>query len=191
MSDPVRRGPVAACALTLAILAAPRLVAAAPCDTAGPTLTVDGITCQLAGVHTFTSVTLRNGAVVEVVPYAGGSLTATGNLELRAPSITIDATSRIVARGAGYQTRICGDGGGPNPAAGGQGGCAVRDSGGGGAHVGRGGRGTKDISGTQSFPRDFEEDCGNSVVYDAGGVPSCSDQSNCRAGRWCRCARRW
>ncbi|MEZ4399500.1 MAG: MopE-related protein [Kofleriaceae bacterium] len=156
--------------------------AAAPCDTAGPAFVVDNLTCQLSGVYTFTSVTLRNNATVEVVPYAGGSKLATGNLELRAPIITIDATSRIVAKGAGYQTLICGDGGGPNPAAGGQGGCAVRDSGGGGAHFGRGGRGTKDISGTQSFPRDFEEDCGNSVVYNASGVPSCAVTTNCRAG---------
>jgi len=177
-----RRGAIAGCAIALVFLVAPRSSAAAPCNTAGPALVVDGITCQLSGVYTFTSVTIRNGGVIEVVPYAGGSKLATGNLELRAPTITIDATSRIVAKGAGYQTRICGDGSGPTAAAGGQGGCAVRDSGGGGAHFGRGGRGTKDIAGTQSFPRDFEEDCGNSVVHDAGGVPSCSDTSNCRAG---------
>ena len=41
--------------------------------------------------------------------------------------------------------------------AGGRGGCAVWDSGGGGAHFGRGGRGT--IDGPTMFPRDYEENC--------------------------------
>ena len=167
-------------ALAIALAAGPAI--AAPCDTSSGALVVNGITCQLSGVHTLTSVQLLNGAVVEVVPYAGGDKRVTGNLELRAPSITIDATSRITARGRGYQTQICGDGGGPTAAAGGQGGCAVLDSGGGGAHVGGGGRGTKDISGTQQFPRDFEEDCGNTVVYDGSGAPSCTDTTGCRAG---------
>jgi formylglycine-generating enzyme required for sulfatase activity len=36
-----------------------------------------------------------------------------GNLELRATTIAIDATSRIAARGAGYQTSACSDGQGP------------------------------------------------------------------------------
>jgi len=164
------------------VLAAPAVAAAAPCVSTGPAFAVDGLTCQLAGVYTFTSVSLTNGATVEVVPYTGGDKRLTGSLELRAPTITIDASSRIVARGAGYQTAICGDGQGPNGAAGGRGGCAVRDSGGGGAHFGRGGRGTKDITGTQSFPRDFEESCGNSVVYNASGVPSCSVITDCRSG---------
>jgi len=158
------------------------IAAAAPCNTAGPDLTVDGITCELSGVYTFGTVSIVNGGRINVVPYAGGDKRATGSLELRAATITIDATSRIVARGSGYQTAICGDGQGPTAIAGGRGGCAVRDSGGGGAHFGRGGRGTKDIAPPQQFPRDFEEDCGNSVVYSGTGVPSCSNTSNCRAG---------
>ncbi|MEZ4364684.1 MAG: hypothetical protein R2939_00145, partial [Kofleriaceae bacterium] len=243
----------------VAMCATARLAAAAPCNTSGPDLVVDGITCQLGGVHAFTSVTVTNGGVIEVPAYVGGDKRATGNLELRAQTITVSATSRITARGRGYQTPVCGDGAGPwsktgtgdtlakagstmtltdagaaftaadigrpitingatstgnrgvytitavlsatqlrytNSAGvaeafpgtwiidghGGQGGCAVRDSGGGGAHFGGGGRGTKDISGAQQFPRDFEEDCGNSVVYDGMGSPTCADKTDCRAG---------
>ena len=158
------------------------IAVAAPCDTTGANLTVDGITCQLSGVYTFGSVSIINGGRIEVVAYAGGDKRMSGNLELRATTITIDATSRIVARGAGYQTLACGDGQGPTAVAGGRGGCAVRDSGGGGAHFGRGGRGTKDIGGVQQFPRDFEEDCGNSVAYNAMGVASCPVRTDCRAG---------
>src|SRR5690349_16928660 len=83
---------------------------AAPCNTAGPDLTVNGITCSMSGVFTFGTVQVINGGVIQVTPYAGGSKTATGNLELRAHAITVDATSKIVARGDGYQTKICGDG---------------------------------------------------------------------------------
>jgi hypothetical protein len=170
-------------ALAVALMVAVgRTAAAAPCVPTGTTLVVDNISCELSGVRTFSSVRIVNGGVLTVAPYNGTDKTATGNLELRSDSITVDATSKIVARGTGYQTPICGDGAGPNVTAGGQGGCAVFDSGGGGAHFGRGGRGTKDIAGTQQFPRDFEEDCGNSVVYDVNGVPSCSTRSNCRAG---------
>jgi uncharacterized protein (TIGR03382 family) len=153
---------------------------AAPCDTTGANLVVDGITCELSGVHTFTAVSVINGGVINVNGYSGGDKNLTGNLELRAGTIVVDATSKIVARGAGYQALICGDGPGPNATAGGRGGCAVSDSGGGGAHFGRGGRGTTDISPPQQFPRDFEEDCGNSVTYDGTGVPTCSDRSGCR-----------
>jgi len=227
-------------------------VAAAPCNTVGANLVVDGITCQLSGVFTFDSVQVINGGAIEVNPHDGSaSKVGTGNLELRATTITIDATSRITAKGRGYQTKICGDGSGPltatgtgdslvfatnvvtltdaaglfmpghvgrtitisgatatannniftittfisptqirysNPAgvtqaafagtwaiddgSAGQGGCAVSDSGGGGAHFGGGGRGTNDISGAQTFPADFEEDCGNTVLYGPG--PSCT-----------------
>ncbi len=227
--------------------------AAAPCPTAGPNLALTNTTCQLSGVFTFTAITLVN-STIEVNPYVGGSKTATGNLELRARTISIDATSKITAKGAGYQTPICGDGTGPlsvtgtgdaftrtgnvmtltdaaglfraghvgrsvivynagaafaanngvftitavlgptqiqftnaaglvqaaftgnwiiDDGAAGQGGCAVRDSGGGGAHFGRGGRGTNDIAGTQTFPADFEEDCGNTVTY-TGATPACN-----------------
>ncbi len=152
---------------------------AAPCNTAGPDLVVDGITCQLSGVHTFDEVRVVNGGVIEVNPHDGSAnKILTGNLELRARQITIGANSRITARGRGYQTRICGNGTGPNATAGGRGGCALRDSGGGGAHFGAGGRGTKDNP--TIFPNHFEEDCGNSVTYNGSGVPSCSNVADCR-----------
>ncbi len=249
----------------LAVCALARGATAAPCNTAGPNLILNGPaqSCSMSGVFTFTTVSLTNGAVVDVVGHDGtANKTATGNLELRASTITIDATSKITARGSGYQTRICGDGSGPLTARGtgdtftkagnvmtltdaaglfapghvgrtltifgattaannglftitavvsatqirytnaagvaqafpgswlvddgsaGQGGCAVRDSGGGGAHFGSGGRGTNDISGTQTFPADFEEDCGNSASYNGSGTPACnvgaSPTGNCR-----------
>ena len=164
---------VAACALA-------GTAAAAPCVTTNSDFVVDGITCTLSGVWTFNTVTVKNGGVITVSPFTSGDKTLTGNLELRAKTITVDATSKIVAKGAGYQTQICGNGNGPNAAAGGRGGCALLDSGGGGAHFGRGGRGTTDITPPQQFPRDFEEDCGNSVVYNGSGVPSCSNTTGCR-----------
>ncbi len=169
------------CVIALATLSG-REASAAPCATTGGNLVVDGIICQLSGVRTYGTVSIRNGGVVEVVTYDGGNKANTGNLELRARTITIDATSRITARGAGYQTLICGNGAALTATGGGRGGCAVRDSGGGGAHFGRGGRGTTDISGAQQFPRDFEEDCGNSVVYTMAGVPSCTAVNDCRTG---------
>jgi hypothetical protein len=139
---------VLAVASSVASLALASRAAAAPCNVAGPDLilTGAGASCSMSGVHTFGTVSITGGAVVTVDPYAGGDKALTGNLELRANTITVDATSRIDAKGRGYQTRICGDGQGPTAAAAGQGGCAVRDSGGGGAHFGGGGRGTKDIS---------------------------------------------
>src|SRR5690606_21635842 len=85
-------------------------------------------------------------------------------------------------RGAGYSTVRCGDGVGPTVAAGGAGGCSVYDSGGGGAHFGRGGRGTIDcfICGSATscqFPQEFEADCGNTL--NAGGT-ACSSNTACR-----------
>jgi len=166
-------------AVVMALLAAARRGEAAPCNTTGPNLTVNGITCQLSGVWRFDQVSVTNGGVIEVNPYDGsGNKVATGNLELRARRITVDTTSKITARGRGYQTRICGNGTGPTATAAGRGGCALRDSGGGGAHFGAGGRGTKDNPG--SFPAGYEEDCGNSVTYNGAGVPSCSATGDCR-----------
>ncbi|MCA9676094.1 MAG: hypothetical protein KC464_13730, partial [Myxococcales bacterium] len=163
-------------AAALGVCAVPAIARAAPCDTSGPDLVVSGITCQLSGVHTFGTVQVIDGGRIEVVPYAGGDPSLTGNLELRAHAITIDATSAITARGVGYQTPLCGDGVQPGAVA--AGGCSVRDSGGGGSHFGGGGRGTKDCPGGGcSFPRDWEEDCGNSLN---GGGTACSDVSNCR-----------
>jgi len=145
---------------------------------------VDGLACELAGVHTFDAVRIINGGVITVDPFDGIDRINSGNLELRADTIFVDATSSIVARGSGYQTVRCGDGGAPaaSPLSGGQGGCSVRDSGGGGAHFGAGGRGTKDCfvvdpADSCQFPDEFSEDCGNTL---AGDGSSCTDRSDCR-----------
>ncbi|MFO8072772.1 MAG: MopE-related protein [Polyangia bacterium] len=150
-------------------------------------LTVDGETVYMHGRHQYDSVEVVNGGRIVVDAHAGGEPTpdGTGNLELIAPYIYIDATSSIDADGAGYQSLRCGDGTGPTGSAGGIGGCAVHDSGGGGAHFGIGGRGTKDfdhgLCGSPDpdppFPYMFEEDCGNSLNGDG---TSCTDDSDCR-----------
>lgn len=154
------------CAGVLALGALTVPAAAAPCPTAGPDLILTNTTCQMSGVFTFDTVTLTN-STIQVNSYTGGSKTATGNLELRAKTITIDATSKISARGTGYQTRLCGNGAGPTATAAGRGGCSVRDSGGGGAHFGNGGRGT--IDNPASFPAGYEEDCSQPPSPPAGG----------------------
>ena len=145
-------------------------------------LLVDGTTVTMGGEHRYNTVRVINGGVIQVPQYDGADRANTGNLVLIADSIEVDANSRIDARGAGYQTPRCGDGTGPTPAAAGQGGCGVRDSGGGGAHFGRGGRGTKDcflFGSTTScqFPQEFEDDCGNTL---AGDGLSCTDRTDCR-----------
>jgi len=134
---------------------------AAPCVITAGVLDVSN-TCQLGGIVTVDTARVRSGGVIEVNPYVGGSKVATGNLELRARTITIDAGGRITARGSGYRTLLCGNGVGPTTAAGGRGGCSVRDSGGGGAHFGIGGRGT--IDGPTVFPRDYEQNCSAPAV---------------------------
>src|SRR5689334_8187373 len=61
--------------------------------------------CRYGGTHTFDSITLKNGAIVEVVTYptAAGNKDTQGNLVFKtAGNINIDATSRITARGRGY-----------------------------------------------------------------------------------------
>jgi hypothetical protein len=131
--------------------------------------------CSYGGTKTFDSVSLTNGATVCVRPYDGFDKVNTGNLILKAKSIVVDATSRITAKGSGYRGVLCGDGEGPS-LAGGRGGCSVLDSGGGGAHVGPGGRGTKDcflVAPTDScqFPGEWEEDCGDLAL----GLGSCAD----------------
>lgn len=163
--------------------------AAAPCPTAGPDLILNNTTCQMSGVHTFNVITLTN-STIEVNTFNGTDKIGTGNLELRANTITISANSKITAKGSGYSTLLCGNGRGPAfaPQGAGRGGCSVKDSGGGGAHFGNGGRGTKDIPGSgQQFPRDYEEDCsapvaqgglGMTVSYGAGGVATCSIASS-------------
>jgi MYXO-CTERM domain-containing protein len=138
-------------------------------------LIMAGGTMSLGGVHRYDTVSLTGGARIEVIPFNGTDRVNTGNLVIIANSITIDATSSITARGAGYSTLQCGDGRGPTIESGGAGGCSVRDSGGGGAHFGRGGRGTRDAPIT--FPAGFEEDCGN--TRNAGGT-ACSSVTDCR-----------
>jgi hypothetical protein len=154
-------------------------LAAAPAARAQD-LIVDGTTMTLGGVHRYDEVRVINGGRLVVPPHDGSDRVNTGNLVLIAESIVVDATSAIDARGAGYQTPRCGDGTGPTAEAGGRGGCAVRDSGGGGAHFGRGGRGTMDCflfgdASSCQFPQEFEQDCGNSL-----SGSSCTDTSNCR-----------
>ena len=132
----------------------------------------------LGGVQTYGVVSLTNGARITVTPFNGTDRVNTGNLVIKANSITIDATSSIVAKGSGYQAGLCQNGSGPAafPLSGGRGGCGLRDSGGGGAHFGIGGRGTKDcsVSGC-NFPADFEEDCIGAV----NGVV-CASNADCR-----------
>jgi hypothetical protein len=141
-------------------------------------LTLDGTgtlgpkTLTLGGVQTYGTVKLVNGARLIVPAYNGTDRVNTGNLVLKADSITVDSTSAIVARGAGYQGALCLNGAGPNSIAGGRGGCSVRDSGGGGAHIGPGGRGTKDSP--TSFPAGWEEDCNGAV---SGGA--CTSLTTC------------
>ncbi|MCX5748081.1 MAG: VWA domain-containing protein, partial [Proteobacteria bacterium] len=158
---------------------------AAPCNITGADVVISGGTCQLSGIITKNSFTVTGNATVEVSPYTSGNKALTGNLEIRAKTITIDAGSKITARGAGYVTPLCGNGVGPTADAGGRGGCSVRDSGGGGAHFGIGGRGT--IDNPTQFPRDYEQDCsaprvpapplggrGITVTY-TGSVAVCHD----------------
>lgn len=151
---------------------------------AAQTLLVDGMATDpaaraitLGGVHRYDTVRVIRGGQITVPPFDGTNRVGTGNLVLIAESIEVDATSSITARGAGYSTLRCGDGRGPTArtASGGRGGCSLRDSGGGGAHFGRGGRGT--IDGPTVFPRDFEENCINSL--NAGGT-ACTTLTDCR-----------
>ena len=131
----------------------------------GGNLTLDGTSMPLSGIQRYDNVCLINGATLVVDAYDGGDKRGTGNLELIAGSIYIDATSKIIARGKGYQPALCSDGPGRTAIAGGRGGCSVMDSGGGGAHFGRGGRGTVDnptSTGSDwqhGFPTAFEDDC--------------------------------
>ncbi len=125
--------------------------------------------CRYGGEHTFDSIDVINGGTLCTVSYNGSDNVNTGNVVLKSDShIFVDAQSRVTAKGAGYRGRMCDEGEGPNGTAGGRGGCSVLDSGGGGAHFGAGGRGTKDcfiVAPTTScqFPQEFEEDCGDLV----------------------------
>jgi hypothetical protein len=147
------------------------------CPTVGWTqnLVVDAEVVQLSGVHHYETVRVVNGGIIRVVPYDNGpDRVGFGNLQLVATSIFIDEDSGITADGAGYQPVFCGHGAGPHDDSGGRGGCAVMDSGGGGAHFGRGGRGTRDNP-RGNFPWGYEEDCGV-----PNGATGCRAVSGCR-----------
>jgi hypothetical protein len=136
-----------------------------PSSAAAQDLIVNNTTVTLGGIHTYDKVEVTNNGKIVVPKFDGSNKVSTGNLQLVANSILVDATSLIVADGAGYQPKLCDNGPGPTATAGGRGGCAVLDSGGGGAHFGPGGRGTKDCdcvspTSTCQFPQEFEEDCG-------------------------------
>ncbi len=160
------------------------------CAGAGGAPINGGRGCSLSGPHTYGNITLTNNAVIEVTAFDNNAANKAtlGNLVLKATgNISIDATSRITARGRGYQAVECDDGPGPTAAAGGKGGCSVRDSGGGGAHFGRGGKGTKDCfvygdANTCQFPQEWEEDCSSKV---AGACVDDADQDPVTAGLQC------
>jgi len=141
-------------------------------------LIVDGTTVQLGGDHQYDVIRVINGGTIRVRPFNGTDKSGTGNLRLIANLIYVDSTSIIDATGTGYQPTLCDHGPGPYPSAGGRGGCAVRDGGGGGAHFGAGGRGTKACpGGICTFPMDWEEECG---TYDGGTI--CTTISGCENG---------
>jgi hypothetical protein len=158
-------------------VAALTVLGAAPGRASAQDLILNGTTMTLGGLHRFDTVRLTNNARLVVRPYNGVDKVNTGNLVIVANRIEIDATSTVDARGAGYRSVLCLNGEGPTPTAGGRGGCAVRDSGGGGAHFGIGGRGT--IDAPTSFPAGFEEDCGAALN---GAGTACASYTNCRNG---------
>jgi MYXO-CTERM domain-containing protein len=152
---------------------------------AGGTLSNGGRVCTLGGVRTYDYVDIRNGGVV-IVPEYDGNRTTTGQLVLKATgldptssfAIRVDRSSRINAKGSGYQGKLCDNGPGPTafPLAGGRGGCGVRDSGGGGAFFGRGGRGTKDNPNLANNTG-WEEDCLGTVN---ATNTNCESHADCR-----------
>jgi hypothetical protein len=152
--------------VTLVVLGLPnQALAVINCPDALNNCTVNGETHVLGGVHVFNEVRVQNNGVIQVPDYNGVDPINTGNLQIRANYIRVSGSAAIRADGAGYQGLVCGDGPGPNALAGGRGGCSVRDSGGGGAHFGNGGRGTKDCfiiapSNSCQFPAEWEEALG-------------------------------
>ena len=104
-----------------------------------PDLILDGGRVQLAGVHTFGRVVLKNRAVIEVQRYSGTG--DSGRLEIHAQWIEIDRTSRIFGDEAGYRGVVRNAGEGPG---GGEGGRQTFDGGAGGGYGGRGGDGVLD-----------------------------------------------
>src|SRR4029079_15813603 len=103
---PRSRTLFALCSAALFFFAAPGRAFAAD-------LIMNGGTITLGGTQTHNIVSLTNGAMVLVTPFNGVDKVNTGSLVIKANSITIDATSSIVAKGSGYQTGLCQDGSGP------------------------------------------------------------------------------
>jgi hypothetical protein len=146
-----------------------------------PNLVIDGQTVTLAGDHRYDQVVLRQGAVLQVEPYAGAN--GGGHLKLAARRIEVDATSRITADAAGWRGVVEGKGEGPG---GGEGGITslalaalgrrpyhAEASGGGGAYGGRGGDGILDsVRGGWKGGRPYGEARGQAVeLGSAGGAP--------------------
>jgi Putative metal-binding motif len=152
-------------AVVIGLVCTAALVRGSSVARAQTNLVLSGGSMTLSGVKRYDNVCLTNGATLNVAAYNGSSKLNSGNLELIAGSVYVDASSKIIARGTGYQAALCGDGNGTTSTAGGRGGCSVMDSGGGGAHFGRGGRGTVDdplSNGAvweHGFPTAFEDDC--------------------------------
>ena len=184
----------------------PTLGVCAPAPGTNGALVVDGggaagapKSVVLGGEARYASVTVTNCGRIYVKLY-NGDRTTSGILKLIAPTISIDATSAVVADGAGYQPNLCRDGDGPNlptvpatPAGtptGGQGGCRVLDSAGGGGHFGPGGRGTRDCASSGCvFPGSWEQSCPNppdqnpgySTATTEASPASCPSTTSCRA----------
>lgn len=102
-------------------------------------LIIDGTTVTLSGSLRYEKVEIINGGQLLVTPFDGSS--ETGYIFLRARSIRVDATSAIIADGAGFRGIDNQNGEGQG---GGIGGTAVMDGAGGGAYGGAGGQGTGD-----------------------------------------------
>jgi len=144
-------------------------------------LTLTNQKVTMGGSYTYGTVTLVNSVIT--VPKFNGNYATTGILELRANSFSMDASSTIDARGTGWQTPLCSDGL-PLNNSGGSGGCSVRDSGGGGGHIGAGGVGTTDCALPPSnphcqFPKEFEQTCYGSVN---AAKTACVSYTDCRTG---------
>ncbi|MCB9709097.1 MAG: hypothetical protein H6714_09950 [Myxococcales bacterium] len=108
----------------------------------GGDLLVDNAVTTLDGEQVYDNISVINGGTLQVTDYDGTG--TTGTLLLRARvSVTLDATSTIVADTAGFR----GGNGSPGQTAGegpGGGGPATTDGGGGAGHAGTGDAGTLD-----------------------------------------------
>ncbi|MCK6525807.1 hypothetical protein L6R49_30765, partial [Myxococcota bacterium] len=106
-------------------------------------LTVNGTTTTLNGTQTYDNIYVINGGKLVVTTYTGSG--TTGTITLVADYVYVDATSSIVASGAGYRGQSNSNGEGTG---GGKGGSCCRDGGGGGGHGGAGGAGSLDGCGS-------------------------------------------